>query len=168
MTSNDEKIATEPAKTEDAEQSEMAKSRDAVTTETAKSEDVAKAKNRQDSRSSGEDVPVPDDAAKTKGKTNGRAESDVAAKTKGRTDGKAGDDAVQAKGKTVGDAEDDEEFVSPEDASKTKWEARVRAERLGAEDDDDYAEVDRQEAIRYQRGLEHMTQVNQEKKGSER
>ena len=63
----DEKIATEPAKTEDAEKSEMAKSRDAVTTETAKSEDVAKAKDRQNSRSSGEDVPVPDDAAKTKG-----------------------------------------------------------------------------------------------------
>ena len=128
-------IATEPAKTEDAEKSEMAKSRDAVTTETAKSEDVAKAKNRQDSKSSGEDVPVPDDAAKTKGKTNGRAESDVAAKTKGKTDGKAGDDAVQARGKADGEAEDDDEFVSPEDASKTKWEARVRAERLGVEVD---------------------------------
>ena len=134
MTKDDE-IATEPAKTEDAEKSEMAKSRDAVTTETAKSEDVAKAKNRQDSRSSGEDVPVPDDAAKTRGKTNGRAGSD-AANTKGRPNGKAEDDAVQAKRKADGDAEEDDEpeFVSPEDASMTKWEAGVaalrRAERL--------------------------------------
>ena len=137
MTLDDDKKATEPAKTEDAEKSEMAKSKDAEKSETAKSEDVAKAKRlRQDSRSTGEDVPVPDDAAKTKGKTDGRAESDDAAKTKGKADGKAGDDAVQAKGKAVGDAEDDhEEFVSPEDASKTKWEARVKAERLGTEDD---------------------------------
>ena len=140
MRIDDDKKATEPAKTEDAEKSEMAKSRDAAKAETAKSEDVATAKNRQDSRSSGEDVPVPDDAAKTRGKTNGRAESD-AANTKGRPNGKAEDDAVQAKGKADGDAEEDDEpeFVSPEDASKTKWEAGVealrRAERLGAKDD---------------------------------
>ena len=234
MTLDDDKKATEPAKTEDAAKAE-----------TAKSEDVAKAKRlRQDSKRTGEDVPVSEDdkdAAKTKGKTDGKAESDDAAKTKGKADGKAGDDAVQAKGKADGEADDVEEFVSPEDASKTKWEARVRAERHVAKDDvhdradgrsvgipkarikfeipsgkplmakakakpkaqvpispemkriiddederkvqermnrtevrrqlnfqedeiddDDYAEVERQEAIRYQRRMEHLMQVDQE------
>ena len=81
----DGKIATEPAKTEDAEKSEMAKSRDAAKAETANSEDVATAKRlRQDSKYAGKEIPVPDDAAKTKGKTDGRAESDVAANTKDR------------------------------------------------------------------------------------
>ena len=77
---DDDKKATEPAKTEDAVNTE-----DAEKSETAKSEDVAKAKRlRQDSKRTAEDVPVPEeekDAAKTKGKTDGRAESDDAAKT---------------------------------------------------------------------------------------
>ena len=77
-----------------------------------------------------------DDAAKTSGKASGIAGKDDAAKTSGKAVGKAGkDDAAKNLGKTVGeagqDAHDDDPkedaFVSPEDVSKDRWEARVQA-----------------------------------------
>ena len=66
------------------------------------------------------------DAAKASGRTSGKAGKDDAAKNLGKADGEAGSDENQ-----------EDAFVSPEDPSKEKLEARVQA----LEDEDQRGKV---------------------------